>query len=325
MQKKLAQVARGFQYSYYFSTAKKGKPTLLLLHGWPDHAAAWEELANNYLLPRGYGVVLPDCLGYGDTSKPTDPRKYNPSGLSQDFWDLLAAEQIKKVIIGGHGWGAILAQRFYNIYPERCSGLITLNVPVTPKPAHPIIMDYLALAMVQSIGYFPGWYWCLLSDPVNGPLLLGQNVESLFDALHGQPGSWMRTLCSEDGLRDWLKHGKRCQVQDYVTEKMRQEFVARMSHNGFESPLCYYRALVTNIFYEQERKIPDSRYRINMPYLFIACALDVVCRPQEIITATYLGMTPYLTVEYLQAGHWCLLEKPKEVGNAFIRWLENYY
>jgi soluble epoxide hydrolase / lipid-phosphate phosphatase len=34
-----------------------------------------------------------------------------------------------------------------------------------------------------------------------------------------------------------------------------------------------------------------------------------------------LGLTPNLTIEKVDAGHWCMLSKPKEVGEIFVKWL----
>jgi soluble epoxide hydrolase / lipid-phosphate phosphatase len=138
----------------------------------------WESLAVKHIVPAGYGVIIPDCLGYGGSSKPTDPQAYNLVGLDNDLTNILDAVGIQKVISSGHDWGAGLAQRFYAYHPERCTGLITLNVPVTPQPKAPIVLDQLALTTINLIGYFPGWYWYLFSDPVEGPTLLGQHIES---------------------------------------------------------------------------------------------------------------------------------------------------
>lgn len=171
--KKTAHTSRGSTYICYVSRESAGKPTILLLHGWPDHAAMWEDLAVKHLVPAGYGLIIPDCLGYGGSSKPTDHQAYNPVGLTNDFSEILDVEHVEKVVSSGHGWGAGLAQRFYNYHPERCAELITLNVPVSPQPKDAIVLDKLAPMTIKLLGYFPGWYWYLFSDPVDGPTLLG--------------------------------------------------------------------------------------------------------------------------------------------------------
>jgi soluble epoxide hydrolase / lipid-phosphate phosphatase len=323
--KKTLASSRGFTYTYYLSPARPGKPTVMLLHGWPDSSAMWENLATKHLVPESYGVIIPDCLGYGGSDKPTDPQIYNPEGLTNDFREILNAENIEKVIIGGHDWGAGLAQRFYNIHPDRCAGLIMLNVAVTPQPQGPVILDQLGPIMIKSLGYFPSAYWYLFTDPVDGPALMGDHIESLFTALHAEPTSWMDTLCAKDGIRNWLEQDKKGPVQDYATDAMRQEFIKRMSRDGFTAPLCYYRAMVGGIFYEQTKELPAERYIIKVPYLFVAGMQDIICRPQAIEQAKASGLTPNLTVEEVDAGHWCMLAKSEEVGQILVKWLKDKY
>jgi soluble epoxide hydrolase/lipid-phosphate phosphatase len=61
-------------------------------------------LVSNHLLPAGYGVLAPDCLGYSGTSKPTTTSSYNSEGMSADLCEILDAENIPKVISLGHDW-----------------------------------------------------------------------------------------------------------------------------------------------------------------------------------------------------------------------------
>lgn len=69
LEKKTLDVSRGFTYTYYNSPAKDSKPTLLLIHGFPDAPETYEEVIRDYLVPNGYGVIAIDCLGYNGTSK----------------------------------------------------------------------------------------------------------------------------------------------------------------------------------------------------------------------------------------------------------------
>ena len=64
LQKKTLKTTRGYTYTYYVAAASSGKPTLLLLHGMPDNHTTFTNLATQYLVPAGYGVVITDCLGY---------------------------------------------------------------------------------------------------------------------------------------------------------------------------------------------------------------------------------------------------------------------
>src|SRR4051794_4685750 len=68
-------VSRGYKYHYYFSAAAAGKPTLLLNHGFPSLAVDWYRQIV-FFKKKGYGLVVPDQLGYGGTDRPEEPNVY---------------------------------------------------------------------------------------------------------------------------------------------------------------------------------------------------------------------------------------------------------
>ena len=104
LEKKTLDVSRGFTYTYYTSPAKDKKPTLLLIHGFPDAPDTFEEAIRDYILPNGYGVIAVDCLGYNGTSKPTDKESYSFQGMSKDLEEIVDKEGLDKVIPVGHDW-----------------------------------------------------------------------------------------------------------------------------------------------------------------------------------------------------------------------------
>jgi soluble epoxide hydrolase / lipid-phosphate phosphatase len=62
----------GLQYHYYYHPPKSTDiPTLLFLHGFPSTSDHWVHQVA-YFSSKGYGVIAPDMLGYGGTSKPVD-------------------------------------------------------------------------------------------------------------------------------------------------------------------------------------------------------------------------------------------------------------
>jgi soluble epoxide hydrolase/lipid-phosphate phosphatase len=322
--KRTLDTSRGYKYNYYISPAAAHKPTILLLHGWPDSAELWTDLATKYLQPAGYGLVVPDCLGYGDTSKPTDPRAYAWTGMTQDLCEILDAEKVDKVISAGHDWGSTLAQRFWIFHPERCCGLAIVNVAYRGKPLGPTNLDQLREASTAAIGYFGFSFWYLLSS-TEGPEILDAHLLSLFDAIHGTPDSWMKTMCIEDGLKNWLLQDRTQPLAPYANEAMKRRFVARLSKAGFAAPLCWYYATMGSVQYDAEKDIPAERYVVSVPSLFVAGMLDRACVPTAIRPSIEQGLLPSLTVEELDAGHWSMLAKPHEMGEVFLRWLGNNF
>ncbi|OAR00869.1 hypothetical protein LLEC1_02734 [Akanthomyces lecanii] len=80
--------SRGYKYSFIYVPAKDSKPTLLFLHGFPSHADDWERQVAHFA-PLGYGVIAPDLLGYGDTSKPDSVASYTFKSMSDDIVEIL--------------------------------------------------------------------------------------------------------------------------------------------------------------------------------------------------------------------------------------------
>ncbi len=95
--------SRGLKYHYYFSPPRDAKLTLLFCHGFPSTSRDWRKQVP-YFQEQGYGIVVPDMLGYGGTDKPTDPSLYLSSGISGDFVDILDAEKVGLAVAIGHDW-----------------------------------------------------------------------------------------------------------------------------------------------------------------------------------------------------------------------------
>jgi soluble epoxide hydrolase/lipid-phosphate phosphatase len=57
-----------------------------------------------YLVDLGYPIVVPDLLGYGGTSKPSDPQAYNSKDMAKDLIDILDNEGYRYAISVRHDW-----------------------------------------------------------------------------------------------------------------------------------------------------------------------------------------------------------------------------
>lgn len=126
--------SRGLKYHFFASestSANNSRPALLFLHGWPDSSALWQFIAPKFH-ELGYAVVVPDLLGYGGSSKPTDTKLYTFGYQAQDLMEILDSLGIKQVIPVGHDWGSGLAQRVYHFFPERVAALVLLAVAYFP-------------------------------------------------------------------------------------------------------------------------------------------------------------------------------------------------
>src|SRR6187402_2665686 len=99
--------------------------TVLLLHGKNFMAAYWERTAND-LAAAGFRVIMPDQIGFGKSSKPTNIQ-YTFQLLAQNTKAILDELKITKTSVLGHSMGGMLATRFTLMYPENVEKLILEN------------------------------------------------------------------------------------------------------------------------------------------------------------------------------------------------------
>jgi pimeloyl-ACP methyl ester carboxylesterase len=105
--------------------AKPNGKTVVLMHGKNFSAAYWEQTATD-LAKEGYRVIMPDQIGFGKSSKPTNIQ-YTFQLLAQNTKAVLDELKITKVNLLGHSMGGMLATRLALMYPETVEKLILSN------------------------------------------------------------------------------------------------------------------------------------------------------------------------------------------------------
>ena len=90
-------------YAYIYIAASGSKPTFLLLHGFPSSSYDWRHQIRQ-LSSTGYGVLVPDLLGYGDSDKPVEIEAYSLKRMSGHVDEILKREGLERVIGVGHDW-----------------------------------------------------------------------------------------------------------------------------------------------------------------------------------------------------------------------------
>ncbi len=112
---------------------------ILLIHGVPT----WSYLFRNIipeLLAAGHRVIAPDLLGFGKSSKPTDKDFYTFDKLTYLLKLFIEKLDLRKIVLFGHDWGAILGLRLSIENENRFSGLAISNgyIPRGGEKIHPI-------------------------------------------------------------------------------------------------------------------------------------------------------------------------------------------
>lgn len=103
------------------------KPTLLLLHGYPQTHHIWHRITPH--LTEKYNIVVPDIRGYGESSKPEDVAQYVKSLMARDCISVMDQLGYKfKFYICAHDRGARVAHKLLVDYPDRVHKAILLDI-----------------------------------------------------------------------------------------------------------------------------------------------------------------------------------------------------
>jgi pimeloyl-ACP methyl ester carboxylesterase len=100
----------------------------VLLHGWPYDIHSYVDVAP-LLAAAGYRVVIPYLRGFGTTRFLSDATMRNgeQAVLALDVIALLDALEIERAVLAGFDWGARTADIVAALWPERCTGLVSVS------------------------------------------------------------------------------------------------------------------------------------------------------------------------------------------------------
>jgi pimeloyl-ACP methyl ester carboxylesterase len=112
----------------YAEAGPAAGPAVLLLHGWPYDIHSYVEVTP-LLAARGYRVLVPYLRGYGTTRflSGETPRNGQQSVVAVDAIAFMDALGIERAIVAGFDWGARTADIMAALWPERCTGLVSVS------------------------------------------------------------------------------------------------------------------------------------------------------------------------------------------------------
>ena len=121
------------ELAYEVTGPEDGTP-VLLLHGWPDAARGWSEVAGR-LHRLGWRTVVPDLRGSGGTRfrDAATVRDGSAVALAQDALDLADALGLERFPVLGHDWGGRTAYTLAALAPERITAIASLALAYQPR------------------------------------------------------------------------------------------------------------------------------------------------------------------------------------------------
>lgn len=133
----IKQVKAGVLDIGYYETGPDEAPAVLLLHGFPYSIESYALVAAR-LAAHGCRVLVPHLRGHGTTRflELSTPRSGQQGALGADVIALLDALQIKQAVLAGYDWGGRAACVVAALWPERCTGLVSVNSYLIQDIAH---------------------------------------------------------------------------------------------------------------------------------------------------------------------------------------------
>jgi pimeloyl-ACP methyl ester carboxylesterase len=124
----LKQVDAGVLNVGYAEAGPTDGPAVVLLHGWPYDIHSYVEVVP-LLAAAGYRAIVPYLRGFGTTRFLSDAtfRNGEQAALAVDVIALMDALEIERAILTGFDWGARTADIVAALWPERCTGLVSVS------------------------------------------------------------------------------------------------------------------------------------------------------------------------------------------------------
>jgi pimeloyl-ACP methyl ester carboxylesterase len=315
----------GKTYGYIFGPRTAGTPnrgTILLIHGFPDLSFGWRYQIP-YLQSLGLDVIAPDCMGYGRTdSPPYTLGDYTYARIASDMATLLQQLNLTSVILGGHDWGGAIAWHLALLTPSLYKAVMVICTPYHPPSPTYASLQHRVDTVLPQFGY--QLHFC--SGEIEAAANSRQGIKQFLMNLYGA-----RTPSGEAAFS--AEKGVNLALQSQITTPSRIisadeiEFYAQeYSRHGLRGPLNWYRTGELNHldnlrFFFDGGKDLGKKIGIEQEALFVLATKDVALQPWM---AKKMGNSiPRLTRREVEAGHWCLWEKPEEVNGFIGEWLRS--
>lgn len=267
-------------------------PLALCLHGFPDSAWTWRHLLPE-LAGAGYRAVAPFMRGYAPTEVPDEPR-YFVGDLVRDVSDLYAAlGGDERAVLIGHDWGAVATYPALAFAPDRWRRAVTMAVPPPGL--------FMAALMTNFEQLQRSWYMFFFQH-VLADMVVPNDDLAFIDRL------WA----------DWSPGYHSPEDLEYTKQSLR-------APENLSAALGYYRTMLgtmpvpEDIAAEQAAAMAPS----TVPTLYVHGANDG-CVGLEVVTGAEAMLPEGSEVVVIDgAGHFAHLEKPKEVNDKIMRFLES--
>jgi pimeloyl-ACP methyl ester carboxylesterase len=124
----LKQINAGVLNVAYAEAGPADGAPVILMHGWPYDIYSFVDVTPA-LAAAGFRVIVPYLRGYGATRFLSNDtfRNGQPSAIAADAIAFMDALKIDKAVLGGFDWGARTVNIVSALWPERCTGTVSVS------------------------------------------------------------------------------------------------------------------------------------------------------------------------------------------------------
>jgi epoxide hydrolase 4 len=270
----------------YLRGPKRGAPTVLFLHGFPEMALSFREQMR--ALSDTYRCVAPDMRGYGHSSKPPRVADYDIALLCADIVALIDALGADKVHLVGHDWGAGVAWEVARRRPDKVRTLSSLNgcsgnTLLRAMKKHPA-------QLLRS------YYMLLFQVPRLAELLLKWRPKELMHAAFVK-GAKNKAVFTDEALAPYIEEARR---------------------TGLHGGLNYYRAAA-------KRLLRTDKRRVDVPTRVVWGVDDFALGPWFTDPKLYAFEASNVDIVTIEgSGHWVQQEAADRVNRSLREHFERF-
>ncbi|KIW04642.1 uncharacterized protein PV09_04387 [Verruconis gallopava] len=308
---------KGTDIIYYYVLAEPAKPraTVLLFHGFPDLGIGWRYQVP-YLLSLNLRVIVPDMLGYGKTSAPDSPEEYSFKKMcDQMAYVINEIVPEKRVILGGHDWGAFMAWRMAMWYPELLHCVFCLAVNFTPPNRQYIDLDEV-VKRVPTLKYqqqFAG-------PELEKVLLDPRRLRGFLDVSYKDASQVIASNNSNSqGLA--VEAFDTAQPTRLMPKTLMDHYVDEYMRHSIHAPFNWYRTRKYNFEDELVFATRPHIHKFNLPAMCVMAKYDVALPPEMAKKMKRHFEGPFV-LKTFDCSHWIMIEKPDETNQAIGEFIE---
>lgn len=291
-------------------------PLVLMIHGFPE---LWYSYRHQLpaLADAGYHAVACDRKGHGRSDAPHEVEAYSMRNCMAETVGILDALGEETAVVIGHDWGAPIAWNSAFLHPDRFRAVVGMSVAFTGRgPMRPTQL----LNMMFANTFF---YMLYFQEPGVAEEELEADVRrSQLLFMYGASGEappmpQFAGKPKDSKLFDGMTMPE--QLMPWLTEPDLDYYVSEFKRTGYSGGLNRYR----NMDRDWDEMPELASAKIQQPALFVAGGSDPVIRMvnPDVMKDSVLNLMK--TVILPGAGHWIQQERPAEVNQELIAFLNN--